>query len=358
MSMEGEWQVLSDNTEGDLPFTTFEWYKMWWQSFSEQNTMCLLVVHADGHAGRKLVAALPLLARESAREFSIWANTHSFRTGILCHREFGEALDVLASHLAAGSSWRELLVPYLPADYAVHRQFVSSLRNMGLRVISTPGMQSPWLKVEGEFQEQMKTISRSRRESLNRKRRKLLDKSDGRVEITVGRVADLEERLEQCWMISSKTWKYRAGSSIASDEHRIAFYNAIGCSSQDWLVLGMLYLDNNPIAFEYNLLYKGCVYNLKLGFDEEFSKISPGIVLRLSMLEWVFENDVERYDYMGNAADYKTMFSTGLTSHENLCIYNNSISGLAKYFTKGCVIPVIKDVLRPVKHAITGRLKK
>jgi len=113
-----------------------------------------------------------------------------------------------------------------------------------------------------------------------------------------------------------------------------------------------LSLENRPIAFEYNLLYRGSMYNLKLGFDEAFSKTSPGIVLRLSMLEWAFENNVYRYDYMGNAADYKMMFSTGLTIHENLEIFNKSFTGLTKYYTKSYIIPAVKNILRPVKHAL------
>lgn len=355
LALADQWGELSENAEADMPFTTFEWYKAWWQYFSKDKEMRLLVVHTSGDS-QALVAVLPLMfdAGERVRKGSIWANTHSFRVGILCHREHLEALGEFTRYLGNSRDWEGLRIPYLHSTLLVHEAFKKYLDRDKLKYISTAGMQSPWLEVEGAFQDQMKALSRSRRETLNRKKRKMLNKSGGTVEITVGNVADIEQRLEHCWDISRNTWKERKGSSIASDKQRMAFYEAIAQSPREWLVLGLLYIDGKPVAFEYNLLHKGTIYNLKLGFNEDFAKLSPGIVLRLSLLEWVYENNVEKYDYMGNTADYKTMFSTDIIKHEDLCIFGKTLGCLTSYYTKGHLIPAVKTFLRPVKRILTG----
>ena len=356
LALKDQWDELSENSEADMPFTTFEWYRAWWEYFSEDHKMRLLVVHASDASPASLVAVLPLMfdAGGRAHKGSIWANTHSFRVGILCHREHLEALGEFTRYLGKSRDWEGLRIPYLHGDLQVHKAFKKCLRRDKLKFISTPGMQSPWLEVEGDFQDQMKALSRSRRETLNRKKRKLLNKSGGTVEITVGNVADLEQRLAHCWEISRNTWKERQGSSIASDKQRMAFYEAIAHSQREWLVLGLLYIDGKPVAFEYNLLHKGTIFNLKLGFNEDFSKLSPGVVLRLSLLEWVYGNDVRKFDYMGNTADYKTMFSTDIIKHEDLYIFGKTLGCLTSYYTKGRLVPAVKTFLRPVKRILTG----
>lgn len=360
LALESQWNELSDNAEADMPFTTFDWYKSWWRNFSDNKIMRLLVVHAENDSQDLLVAVLPLMQDDQppARKRSIWANTHTFRVGILCHSEHMEALGEITSYLRDSGDWDGLRIPYLHSTLSVHEEFKKYLNRDKLKYISTAGMDSPWLEVKGEFQERMKALSRSRRETLNRKRRKLLNKSGGTVEITVGNVPDIEQRLEHCWEISRNTWKERIGSSIASDERRMAFYNAIAQSQREWLVLGLLYIDGKPVAFEYNLLHKGTVYNLKLGFNEDYAKLSPGIVLRLSLLEWVHENKARKFDYMGNAADYKTMFSTDIISHEDLYIFGQSLGCLTAYYTKGRLLPAVKTLLRPVKRTLTGLLNR
>jgi CelD/BcsL family acetyltransferase involved in cellulose biosynthesis len=326
-ALAGEWSSLLARCEANHPFNSHPWLSAWYRHFGVGRPVEVLAVRRGG----RLVCCLPTIAGEpvrlhghSFRRRTLWVNTHSFRSGVLCDPAHLDALDPVADHLAAADDWDLMDLPYLPHGMAANRALMAALARRGIAARSRRGMVSPRLAIHGTWDEYLGSQSRSRRESVRRLRRKVLEKSDGRVEITRGHAADLEARLEACWAISTHTWKHRQGSSIAADPARAAFYRSVAMDGPDWLVLGLLHLDGQPIAFEYDLLYEGVLYNLKLGYDEAFEKASPGLALRIELLRWAHENKVAVYDYMGPTADYKARFGTDSVAHDNLRLYGRT----------------------------------
>ncbi|HZF81486.1 MAG TPA: GNAT family N-acetyltransferase, partial [Rubrivivax sp.] len=72
--------------------------------------------------------------------------------------------------------------------------------------------------------------------------------------------------------------------------------------AQDWLSIWFLHLDGLPVAMEYQLVDKGCVYALRADFDDSYRLLSTGTFLNFHMLEELFvaqsDPPLRRY-YMG-----------------------------------------------------------
>jgi hypothetical protein len=351
-----QWKDLQERCEIDIPFNTYEWYYSWWLKFTPAQDFEVFVIYKTDKS-QQLVAIVPTYkfteTRTNKTVLNLWVNTHSFRTGILCDTSHYQALDLLMAHFGNDLSWDIFQVPYLVAKNSAESAFKHAISGQELPHLVQPGMESPILKIDGIWDDYFKKFGRSTRETFRRKTRKLLDKLDGTVEIFHGPFPELDKKLNDCWRISKKTWKHRAGSSIASDPQRIKFYEEIANEENGWIVLALLYLHDEPVAFEYNILYKGTLYNLKLGYDENIRKLSPGIVLRLKMLEWAFNNiEVKYFDFMGNAAEYKTMFSTYKLPHENIVIYHKTIVNLLLVYYKSVLRPLFAQYLRPIKRML------
>jgi CelD/BcsL family acetyltransferase involved in cellulose biosynthesis len=351
LALESEWSDFIQRCEADHPFNTHYWLASWWRSFVGKGPVLLISLR---HAG-SLVCCLPLVKSRMrfygrfCRKLTPWVNTHSFRSGVLCDRNYLEALDVLASYLACLKTWDILDIPYLPRGYAAHEAFKQSLSRCGLRHQSSPDMCSPYLAISGSWEEYMAALSSSRRQTLRRKWRKFHELPKTRVEIISGTPQGLRSRLQDCWEVSRRTWKHEIGSSIAADPLRMEFYETIAASG--WLVLGLAYLEHGPVAFEYNLLYKNTLYNLKLGYDGEHAKYSPGLVLRMAILQWAHEHNVRIFDYMGHEQEYKSDLGSGSAEHESLRIYGSGLlPGLAYGYEAR-----LKPVLRRVKGLLIGR---
>lgn len=363
VSIKDKWDNLQERCEINIPFITYDWYYAWWRNFSPDSEFTIITIYED-ETRENILAILPVYCKEKKNDgkkvLSLWANTHSFRTGLLCDYNNHHVLDSLTSYLSADMSWNVIYIPYLVSGTETGRLLKQSLLRNGLKYIITPGMSSPALELQGNWDEYFKKMSRSSRETLRRKTRKLLEKSDGSVKVYHGMGNSNDEiintKLKECWQISSKTWKHAAGSSIAADAQRVAFYEEIANNENGWIVLAILYKKNMPIAFEYNLLHNSTLYNMKLGYDEEYKKYSPGIVLRLKMLEWAFNNpDVKYFDYMGNTADYKAMFSTYSVEHENIEIYAKGLKNDLYVLYKGSIYPFLVKHLRPIKRLIRNK---
>lgn len=349
-ALVAEWPDLLARCEANHPFNTHAWFSAWRRHFGRDLSLEVLGVWKEG----RLVCCLPMALGELTlhgrrlRRRTLWVNTHSFRSGLLCDARHLDSLDAVARHLAGAGDWDILDLPYLPRGIQAHGALVAALGRHGIRVWSRPGMVSPRLAIQGSWDDYLASLSRSRRESVRRMRRRALEKSGATVEITHGRPDDLEARLEACWRVSARTWKHRQGSSIAADPVREAFYRQVALDPSDWLVLGLMHVDGQPVAFEYDLLYGGVLHNLKLGFDEAFERLAPGLVLRGELLRWAHDNGVGAYDYMGNAADYKTRFASETVEHDNVRLYNRTLSGR--------LLHLYEARFKPVARRVRGRL--
>jgi len=352
------WKNLQTRCEVDIPFNTYEWYSTWWSSFKPEKKFEVIVVFDKG-APEILYAILPIyrtyLKKNGKSNLHPWCNTHSYRTGLICDQQHLIAFDYIVSHLKSDPTWNTFKIPYLIKNSKTHNAFKKAIKNGGIKYLTFPDKNSPYLEIEGEWDVYFNKQGSSRRESLRRKSRKLLEKSNAKVDIYYGLTNNVKDsinnKLNDCWKISEKTWKHAAGSSIASDPKRLSFYNNLALRGNTWIIVPILYLENTPIAFEYNLLYKKTLYNLKLGYDVEFKKLSPGIVLRMKVLEWAFDRgDVEIFDYMGNAAEYKNMFSSNELPHEEMEVYSKSIPNEFRVFYKGTLRPFLAKHYRLVKR--------
>lgn len=344
IALGDEWPGFLARCEADHPFNTHRWLTTWWEIFGSGASLKLIVARKLG----QLVCCIPLTVRTrqihgvNLRYRTCWVNTHSFRSGILCDVNHLESLVPVFELMVAEKDWDITEFLYLPCDLKVHDALKNTLSRLRLLSSAKTGMDSPRLHLNGTWEVYLSTLSRSRRETVKRKARKVLDRSNGRVRIVSGRTGDLAGLLDECWEISRETWKHRGGSSIASDKSRTKFYERIAQDDSDWIVLGVLYLDDVPVAFEYDLLYKATLYNMKLGYDERYSPYSPGYVLRVALLRWAFENDVNVYDYMGFAQDYKSQFSTQVTPHENIRIYSKRSLPLSLFLLEEKVKPLYR----------------
>jgi len=348
LELEEDWADFISHCEADHPFNTHRWLSVWWQCFGQGADPELLVVRD----GARLVCCLPMITADAAtygmsmRRRALWVNGHSFRSGVLCDSRHVACLQEAVDALMQINDWDVFDLQFLPKHYGVHGALKELLVRSRVKFTVTPHMDSPRLAIEGDWSSYFAGLSRSRRESVRRKVRKLIEREGATVTIIPGTADELGARLEDCWEVSRKTWKHAAGSSIAADSARVDFYTQIAMDPSNWIVLSLVDLDGRTIAFEYDLLYKGVLYNLKLGFDEDFKQLSPGYVLRVKLLQWAFENNVKVYDYMGFGQDYKNQFSDSVIDHEHLRIYGRGLRSSYSYTVEGRAKPLYRQVKR------------
>ena len=101
----------------------------------------------------------------------------------------------------------------------------------------------------------------------------------------------------------------RAGGARPSPRTRpcAGFYRRVAAwaAERGWLRLAFLRLDGRALAFDLALEAGGRHFLLKTGYDPAFTGLSPGLLLRLHMLERAFAAGLESYEFCGAAEPWK-----------------------------------------------------
>ena len=121
----------------------------------------------------------------------------------------------------------------------------------------------------------------------------------------------LAARLEEAFAVEAAGWKERAGTAIASDPSIARFHRlmAAWAAERGWLRLVLLRLDGRALAFDPALETGGRHFALKTGYDPAFTGLSPGLLLRLHMLERAFAAGLQSNEFCGAAEPWKLQWT-------------------------------------------------
>lgn len=332
-----EWDALLG--EGATPFDLHCWYTAWWEAFGGGRELFVGTVRRDGG----LAGVLPLY--RNGRSLSALANAHS-----PAFRPLSRDSDALSLLLgAAMSEAGEMRLPSLPEGEAaaVRNGLDRQTESLGL---FESGRVSPFVGTDGDF-EAWRTESKSRWGApLERFRRKMA--RDHAAELSIVEApTDLAAELDDGFRVEASGWKGEAGTAILSSSATELFYRSVARLFQERgeLRLSRIALDGETVAFDLCLLHGGRLYLLKTGFDEQFRRLAPGLVMRLSIIERCFELGLNSHELLGDDSEWKRKFATGARAHADLRAYRRSPLGRSRYLYRGRVRPHLKDAYRRLR---------
>lgn len=153
-----------------------------------------------------------------------------------------------------------------------------------------------YLPSEGlSFTEYMKARPSQLRNTWERKRKKF--QGSARIEIFT---SDAQRGIEAFQTVYARSWKNpEPYPDFVPGWARI-------CSRNEWLRLGVAWLDETPIAAQFWFVHHGRAYIYKLAYDENYANWSAGTVLTAALMEHVLDKDrVHEVDYLTGDDPYK-----------------------------------------------------
>jgi CelD/BcsL family acetyltransferase involved in cellulose biosynthesis len=130
-------------------------------------------------------------------------------------------------------------------------------------------------------------LSSSRRKSLKRSMKRLLNQGDVSIE-KLGNADQLANWTERFLALEDTGWKHEAGSSILSCEHETGLYRAIirTAFKNGNLHFSRLCLNGEPIAYTLDIHAPPTGFSLKSAIDPRFRKASPGVLMEYETLKY------------------------------------------------------------------------
>lgn len=164
-------------------------------------------------------------------------------------------------------------------------------------------------------------VGRNQRSKLRRKYKKMLRGTMGEVKTRCFRsVAESETALLDVERIASKTAKRRLFGvnfydTVPGREHMAV------AAEMGWLRIYILYADEEPIAFWVGTVFNGCLQADYVGYDPLWRESSPGILLFLTILDNLRDENIKIVDFGYGGSQFKRCFANTQRLESRVYIY-------------------------------------
>ncbi len=248
----------------------------------------------------------------------------------------GETLRMLVD-AALAESGAHLVQRRIPAGTPPAQAIVEASRRVGMVTYVEPGIVSPRVEVRGDFDGYVARLSKKTRNDARRCRR-LLDAA-GRAEFrAIAAPVDLETELSRGFAVEGSGWKAERGTAILGSPETEIFYRSVCRRFHALGKVGIstLELDGRPIAFSLNLVDFGRAWGLKGGYEREFARYSPGILLAMAEIEHCSAYGLASLEMLGDEAAWKRKFAWGERRHLVVHSYRRRPGRWPAMRTRGC----------------------
>lgn len=329
-----EWNELA-GTLGAPPFMHSGWTASWWSAFG-RGALRIFVIRRGG----RIVALLPMVRRLGALRSP--TNAHTPHFDLLAMDE--EAAFALASALFASGA-HEIAISPLDAPGDGLDFLAAAARAAGYRTIAQPVLRAPYISGGTSLAAYHRSLSHNLRHDVERRLRRLLEAGAVSVHVCDGHER-LDEFLDEGFGVEASSWKGAGGTAIASQDSTRSFYRDVAhwAASAGWLRLAFLRLDGRAIAFQFDLECGRTYYSLKIGFDPEYERFSPGKLLAYTMVSRAVTSGLVRYELLGTAEAWKYRWTE--TSHERVALrsFAPSAAGRLAWSSHAHVRPLARRV--------------
>lgn len=313
------------------PAEEFEWHKTLWEFHHANRTLTVLV--ARDEAGITGIAPLVIeTERRNGMRVQVLRMLGGFHTlhgtPFLLDRRPDETLNAFLDHLTKHHGnwalWFTGCVKGSPQEAMLFAAFAQR----GYQSVTENTEISPYLELEGTFEEKVKTLQPRFRTSLRSRERRLKEK--GTVELRFMDSVELwEQGLAAIREIEQDSWKVDAGTAITVQDFQWQFYLRYTpvAASAGTLRIPVLYLNDEPLAYDYALFHRGVYYLMKTSYKNKWHDSYPGFVLRYWLMAWTYSQQANEIDFLGKDEDWKMKWTETARPHAIHAMFNRNFAG-------------------------------
>ncbi len=303
-----------------------------WESFPLANPMQSYIwkhacaeVLADGEirivtAGGNRPRAIAILCRSQ--------RSRSFRP---LGEELYEPIEFAYNNANSAEELAEALfrlgVPITIRDMFAESVLVRFLRRTyRQRLVTQPTAGHPYIELDDTWSEPESHLNSRRRSDLRRAHRRAARLGPVHCQFIEPHHADIDRLLSEAYRVEAASWKGRTRSALAIDARVGAFYRAYAHAAcmRGILRLGFLRIGERAVAMQLAVQESGGFWLLKMGFDEQFSRCSPGALLMVESLKYAWQRGCSHYELMGQREPWNQIWKPQV--HPSLTVHLHAAS--------------------------------
>ncbi len=348
--LEIPWNNLVRQCKNNHLFQRHEWHKIWWSFMGRGKRLRVLLVRDRD----QIVGIAPLmisygkcLRNLPARKIEVIANYEMSKDNLIIPQDGPAILDTIFRYLYA-SRWDILVLHTRPEGQPSVGALAQVCRKYGFEIVDMAIGESPYIPLGTRWKSFSQGLGGKFCANVRNRQRRLASVGEIRHEVFT-HSDDMDSLIQRVFSVSRKGWAHRENTGICSTPVLQRYYENLAnvANDQGWLYFHILSVGGKDIAFEYNLLYQEVIYNLKIGFDPEYEKASPGKLLKWFVLEDAILRKACEYDMLGDADPFKREWTQQTRKHCKWYIFNR------RHLYARALFTVKTRVWQPLKRVIT-----
>ncbi len=323
-----EWKHLEQNCgEPYIFFQSYDWCRQWCNTFAQTGEKVLrprikiYTLHRNG----ELVMVWPLMVVR----ICLGLNNLTFLTeplgqygNIICNRQL---LPIKVGNSVWNYIRKNAATDTITLDQYPRSSFLKKIID-GNGMVEKSNKHTSFLDLTAfeAWEDYRASLSRKMRKIRNQRRKKLAKQGDLNYEIYYGGSKRYRELVSLA--LQWKTvWLQNTGRRemvLSQDNTRKFLSLLVGTegkadTSPNGVVLGALTLNDEPISIEIGLCLDGHYYSYLGAFEWEHRNFSPGKVQIEAAQTWAKEVGLQKFDFLGDPAEYKTAWSNSKDALES-----------------------------------------
>ena len=339
LNLKDKWNTLLERSENDTIFLTWEWLKLWLETFQKDSKLCILL----GYIGQnELVGIAPLMVR---KRIMLGLSVRSV--------EFigsGDEVspDQISFIVLEGDkrNFQHAVLEYFrkkPAEWDIlHFRDIRKNEELPQDILEVfkveqsyyePNAVCPYVELPNTWEEYAPKLSRKFRYNIGRNEKILRNNYDIEFSTEIG-----PETFEQIWdkfieihrkrMVEKKTVGFSMEDIFWNFHKKVAKK----CLEKGWLFMGILKANGNIIACQYGFIYNKKVFFYQVGMDAGFDKYSLGSIVIASMIKESIKRGCLEYDFLRGDEPYKFHWTKSIRNNFDIIVWNNTFKNTILYF--------------------------
>jgi len=304
---------------------TWEWMSTWWDVFKDGRGLAVLLMSE----GDEAIGIAPFISRTvryfgmipfkrlefiASGEDEVDEICSDYLDFVIKPGREREVLDSLLTYLAVSKDlgWDELLLPRM-LDDSPNLQLLRELaakHSLNLEEVNIAPC--TYADLSPSLEEYVSNLGRRTRKQIRRDMNRLDD--SGEVEF---KIAVTEEEIQQAKEIlvelHQKRWTQDGKPGVYASEKFQKFHDIMMKIAHDkeWLRLGTLIVNNEPLASGYNFRFGNKIYAYQCGVKiDEDTNISVGTIADVYAIREAISEGLKEYDFLAGATYYKKRLAT------------------------------------------------
>jgi CelD/BcsL family acetyltransferase involved in cellulose biosynthesis len=320
--LEADWNALGSRFA--TPLVQYDWYVSAAEALYHEDALRVVVIRS-GSAVRA-IAPLALVRGRAVTWLEIIGGSTLFEPAGVLFEDEDALRELLLGVLHTGYP---LFLSRIAAGSPLARMLAARER-LPCMSGARPGPSSSELTFAGDWAAFLQSMTAKHRSGLRARRRKAEEHGPVVLDAIVLSAAALAANLEGAFALEGSSWKGRSGTALIHNERLRRFFEAYAERANRAGALRVFFLraGNTAIAMRLAVEHSGRLWFLKTGYDEAYSRLSPGIQLTHEILEWACRQGLDGCEFLGVSEDWQRTWPIATRHYVSLAGYPLSTRGM------------------------------